>query len=139
MFVARCVRLLTIMAGLCIAFVPSVHGAEGPWTPEKVAEATRLNDIVFFKESITREHIRGPREWFMWGEALSGKVDGFDSASSSLPSAEAARSGKLGLRLDLTIQGENPAWRLSIWPEVTPPVAYMARTKHFFDAYAYQP
>jgi len=132
-----CLSVVTL--GLCLAFVSPAHGAEGPWTPEKVAEATRLNEIAFFKESITRQHPRGPQEHFVWGEALSGEVQGLGSASSSLPSPQAARSGQLGLRLNLTIQGDNPAWRISIWPEITPPVASLARTKHLFDAYAYQP
>lgn len=135
----RYVCVLVTTLGLLLALPPLALGAEGGPTPAQVEEATRLNDIVFFKESTTRKHPSGPQQWYMWGEVFSGRVDGLESASSRLPSPQAARSGKLGLRLDLTIQGEAPVWRLSIWPEITPPIASLSRTKHLFDAYAYKP
>ncbi len=139
MAASRNARLLLVLSAMYLALAPGARAAVREWTPAAVEEATRLNEIVFFKESVTRQHPSGPRDHFIWGEALSGEVQGLGSPSSSLPSASAARSGQLGLRLALTIQGDNPAWRISIWPEITPPIGSLARTKHLFDAYAYQP
>ncbi len=132
-------RLPLVVALMCVAVLPPAHGAESQWTPDRVAEATRLNEIVFFKESTMRGTASGPQKWFLWSEVVSGEVDGLGSPATSLPSREAARSGELGLRLDLDIRGEQPVWHIQIAAEINEPIGSMARTKDLFDAYAYQP
>ena len=139
MSVLRCCALLMVVTVLYVALAPPAHGAESQWTPERVAEATRLSDIVFFKESTTRETTRGPQRWYLWSAVVSGEVDGLSSAATALPNAQAARTGELGLRLDLNVRGENPVWHIQIAAEINPPIASIARTKNLFDAYAYQP
>jgi endoglucanase len=134
----REICLSAVLAGLCLVTVRPAYAAGEAPTPAQVEAATKLNDIVFFRERSMQPGASG-RGWFVWGETLSGQVQGLESASSRMPSAEAARAGGLGLQLDLTIQGDNPAWRISIEPEVNPPTDYPARTKPFFDAYAYRP
>lgn len=122
----------------CLCLVPPARGAQSEWTPEKVAEATRLGEITFFREKTTRETTRGPQRWFLWAAVESGRVEGLGSAATALPTAEAARDGELGLHLDLNIAGENPVWSIQIAAEITPPIAHIARTKNLFDVYAYR-
>ncbi|MCK4283685.1 MAG: glycoside hydrolase family 9 protein [Candidatus Brocadiae bacterium] len=136
---ARHVCLVVIGSFLLSVLPPGALGAERRWTPAEVEEATRLNDIVFFKERTTRETTRGAQRWYLWSNAVSGEVDGLSSAATSLPSSEAAKDDKLGLRLDLNIRGENPVWHIQIAAEITPPIGSIARTKNLFDAYAYRP
>jgi len=124
---------------LWMALQASAQAAESQWTPAAVAAATRLNDIVFFKESTTRKHPSGPQKWFVWSQVVSGQVSGLDAPSDRLPRPEAAHDGRLGLRLNLSVQGENPVWYVTILAEITPPIGSLARTKPLFDAYAYQP
>jgi endoglucanase len=131
--------LAVTVLSMCLALVPPAWGAQSQWTPARVAEATRLNDITFFKEKTTRETASGPQRWYLWAGVDSGEVDGLGSAATQLPAAEAAKDGALGLRLDLNIRGNDPVWHVQIASEITPPIASMARTKNFFDAYAYQP
>ncbi len=68
-----------------------------------------------------------------------GNVTGLQNPSQNLPSKDAAKDGKLGLRLSLTIEGDDPAWRLDITPELVPPYGDTSRPRAFFDAYGYRP
>jgi endoglucanase len=134
------VCVFAVSLGLAAAAIgPRALAAGEEWTPERVAEATRLSDIVFFRESTTRETTSGPQTWYLWSNVASGEVDGLGSVATSLPSPAAARTGKLGLRLDLDIRGEAPVWQIQLAAEINRPIGSISRTKDLFDAYAYQP
>ena len=89
-------RLILAVVVLCMCFASAApaQAAGSEWTPEKVAEATRLGEITFFREKTTRETNRGPQRWYLWAGVDSGEVTGLESAAGRLPSAEAARSGE---------------------------------------------
>ena len=99
MAAARNVCVLVAAFGLMAALAPPARGAAQEWTPEKVAEATRLNTLVFFKEELRRGHPDGQARGLMGGNAVRGAVTGLDNAAQNLPSKEAAKDGELGLRL----------------------------------------
>jgi len=134
-FYCKCAALFAVVAAFSAAYV---IGAETEWTPEKVAEATRSNTLVFFRESIQRGHPDRPSSNFASSGVLSGQVKGLASPSQNLPSKEAARDGELGLRLNLTIEGDAPAWRLSLTPELVAPYGESSRAWPLFDAYGYR-
>jgi len=139
MAAARNVCVLVAAFGLMAALAQPARGAAEEWTPQKVAEATRLNTLVFFKEELRRGHPDGQARSLMGGNAVRGAVTGLDNAAQNLPSKEAAKDGELGLRLDLTIQGEDPAWTLEMTPELVPPYGSTSRPRSFFDAWGYRP
>jgi endoglucanase len=130
--------LVTAVGALAI-LAPPVRGAGEEWTPEKVAEATRLNTLVFFREEVRRGHPEGEARDLMGGSAVRGTVTGLENASQNLPSKEAAKDGELGVRLDLTIEGADPAWALEMTPELVPPYGSTSRPRSFFDAWGYRP
>ncbi len=135
----KCVLLVVSALGLFLAVPSPAFADEGRWTPAQVEEATRLNDIVFFKERIERGQGRSVRPYHISGAVLRGSASGLESLSSRLASPQAARSGKLGLRLSITTEGDDPAWRIRIEPEIAPPIDDSPRIRPYFDAYAYGP
>ena len=137
--VPRSVNTCVVVLCLLLAVLPGAFGAGTEWTPAKVEEATRLKDIVFFKESLPRGHPQRPNRHFAWGGAIRGSVVGLESLSTNLPSAEAAQAGEMGLRLNITTSGDDPAWQMIVRAELMPPVGVVSRSRPFFDVHAYRP
>lgn len=123
--------------GACFGLALSlpVLAAADEWTPERVAEATRLQQIVFLRERVARQNPWGPSTNFAWGEVLSGQVSGL----GNLLSAAAAKDGDCGLRLALNAGAPDSAWRIALQPELIGPVRYPDRGKPYFNVYGYRP
>lgn len=107
------------------------------WTPERVAEATRLQEIVFLRERVERQNPWGPSNNCVWAEVI-GEVSGLDS-SGDLLSAAAAKDGERGLRLALNAETPDSKWRVTLQPELIGPVRFRDRCKPYFDVYGYRP
>jgi endoglucanase len=105
------------------------------WTPERVAEAIRLQEIVFLRERIQRQNPWGTNNYFVWTEVRRGDVAGL----GNLLSAEAAKDGERGLRLALRAETPDSAWRITLQPELIGAPAFRGRGKPYFDAYGYRP
>lgn len=121
---------------LALSF-PALAAAQ-EWTPERVAEATRLQEIVFLRERVARQNPWGSSTNFAWGEVLSGKVSGLGD-SGDLLSAAAAKDGECGLRLALNAETPDSTWRVTLQPELIGPVTFRDRSKPYFDVYGYRP
>ena len=135
----RYVCLIVSALGLFLVLAPRTLDAQNEWTPEKVAQATRLNTLIFFREELRRGNPEGGARGLMGSNVARGTVTGLANPAENLPSKEAAKDGELGLRLRLTIEGEDPAWGLTITPELVPPYGSTSRPRAFFDAYGYRP
>ena len=136
----RGVWVLTVLLTLLAGRPAAAQGAAAEWTPEKVAEATRLNTLVFFQEELWRGNPKAKRSRGLVASYVArGEVAGLERAEQNLPSKDAAKDGELGLRLDLTIKGDDPAWGIEITPELVPPYGSPSRPRSFFDAWGYRP
>ncbi len=117
--------------------VPALATAQ-EWTPERVAEATRLQEIVFLRERIERQNPWGPSSNCAWSEVISGKVSGLGNSSDLLSDA-AAKEGERGLQLALNAETPDSVWRVTLQPELTGTVTSRDRCKPYFDVYGYRP
>jgi hypothetical protein len=126
---ASLLGLITVLSGLAVA---------QEWTPERVAEATRLNTITFFAERTERQNPWGVTPHFAWSETIRGRVSGLGGSTDFL-SPDAAKDGGQGLRFGITADEPDSAWRIMLQPELIDPPQGRDRGKPFFDVYGYRP
>jgi hypothetical protein len=98
-------------------------------------DATRLPAITFFREGVGQQKF-GQR-YFTRGTVLRGRASGTFEDQRHLVSEAAARDGRVGLRLEVTTESEDTAWRLEITPEKKESY-YPRQAWPYFDAYAYR-
>jgi len=100
-----------------------------------VTEATKLQEIVFFREGEGQR--RFEQRHFLRGRVLRGEVTGNLEDEDRIISPEAAKDGRVGLRIEVRAESAEAAWRLDIVPEKKesyPP----EHAPPYFDVYAYQ-
>lgn len=102
---------------------------------EMGTEATRLQDIVFFREGEGQR--RFDQRDFTRGRVLYGRVTGTLENPALLIAHEAAKDGQLGLHLEVAAETEATAWQLEITPEKKER-HYPEHAPPYFDVHAYQ-
>lgn len=115
--------------------VSQTEGTERGPDMAAVEKATRLQEIVFFREGEGQR--RFAQRNFIRGDVVRGEVTGALGDEEKIICREAAREGQVGLRFELAAESTESEW----WVAITPEKKESRRDERaptYFDAYAYR-